>query len=148
MTRENTTHGSSAVGDIPSKPKSRRISFAHNLFFSCSIDLQFCTEHGGGTAVLCAKFQNDWANQMGVMDGWDFARLGFKIRLGGISCIATVPGLGTSCRVRFSKSKSPKCIINPNLGSYCSPMKSVNTLQIRLKVCTGSHTVLPRGKFQ
>ena len=34
----------------------------HNIHFNCPIILKFCTEHGSITAVLCAKFQNDWAS--------------------------------------------------------------------------------------
>ena len=45
------------------KLKSREISFVHNVRFSCPIFLKFCTEHGSITAVLCAKFQNDWVAQ-------------------------------------------------------------------------------------
>ena len=41
--------------------------FAHNLFCSCPIVLKFGTEHGNDTAMLCAKFQNDWTTEMDVM---------------------------------------------------------------------------------
>ena len=61
------------------KPKSCEISFARNLFLGYSIILKFCTEHGSDTAVLCAKFQNDWMNETDVMDEQVFARFEFKI---------------------------------------------------------------------
>ena len=38
---------------------SRAISFVHIFHFDCPFALQFCTEHGSYTAVLCAKFQNN-----------------------------------------------------------------------------------------
>ena len=53
------------------KLKSRKVSFTHNLFRTCPIGLVFRTEHGSDTAVLCAEFQNDWTNEMDVMDGGD-----------------------------------------------------------------------------
>ena len=42
------------------KLKSHVIVFDHNIRFSCPTVLKFCTEHSSDTAVLCAKFQNDW----------------------------------------------------------------------------------------
>ena len=68
------------IGFLPDthhKPKSREISFAHNLSISYQIVLKFCTEYGSDTAVLRAKFQNDWTRY--VMDERDFAR--FEIRM-------------------------------------------------------------------
>ena len=38
------------------KLKSRKVSFPHNLFCSCTSIAKFCTEHGSITAMLCAKF--------------------------------------------------------------------------------------------
>ena len=40
------------------------MSFAQMYVFSCPIVLKFCTEHGSYSAVLCAKFQNDWTTHM------------------------------------------------------------------------------------
>ena len=40
------------------KLKYHEISFADNLFGSCPIVLQFCTEHGSDTVVLSAKFRS------------------------------------------------------------------------------------------
>ena len=37
--------------------------FIQYIHFSCLIILKFCTEHGSTTAVLCAKYQNDWATE-------------------------------------------------------------------------------------
>ena len=56
------------------KLKSREKLFAHNLFLSYPIVLQFCTEHDSITVVLCAKLQNDWTNETDVMDERDFVR--------------------------------------------------------------------------
>ena len=56
---------SSCCAGYPSKThlklKSRGISLVHNTHFSCPIVLEFRTEHGSMTAMLCANFQNDWA---------------------------------------------------------------------------------------
>ena len=41
--------------------------FHHNYFFGTWIILKFCTEHGSITAVLCAKFQNDFTKEINVM---------------------------------------------------------------------------------
>ena len=43
-------------------PKSREISFVHNIHSSCQIVLKICTEYGGDTVVLCAKFQKRFVN--------------------------------------------------------------------------------------
>ena len=56
-----------------SQPKSREISFTHNLILSYQIILKFCTEHGSDTAVFCAKFQKDWIIEANVMEERDFA---------------------------------------------------------------------------
>ena len=71
------------------KPKSREISFAHNLLCGYPIVITFCTEHGSDTAVLCAKFQNDWTTETDVMNEWDFARFGSKGSFGQIFYILT-----------------------------------------------------------
>ena len=42
------------------KPKAREVSFAYDVYRSHPIILKFCPEH----AVLCAKFLNDWTNDM------------------------------------------------------------------------------------
>ena len=67
------------------KPKSREISFAHNLLLSYLIVLEFCTEHDSDTVVLYAKFQNDWTSETNVLDERDFARFEFKTYFGPIS---------------------------------------------------------------
>ena len=71
--------------EIHPKFKSCSISFVHNIHFSCSIILRFCTEHGSITAVLCVKFQNDWATGKRIMGKWDFTRFEFKTSFIGIS---------------------------------------------------------------
>ena len=67
------------------KLKSREISFAHNLFINYPIVLNFCTVHGSITAVLCAKFQNDWTIARDIIDERVFARFEFKMSFGRIS---------------------------------------------------------------
>ena len=47
--------------------------------------LKFCTEHGSDTAVLCAKFQNDFKIELDVMDNKIFMRLEFEINFCDIS---------------------------------------------------------------
>ena len=59
------------------KLKSHEISFAHNLFISNPIVLKFCTEHGSDTAMLSAKFQNNWTTDTDVMDEQAFVRWWF-----------------------------------------------------------------------
>ena len=73
------------------KLKSGKISFVHNFRFSCPISLKFRTEHGSDTAVLCAKFQNDWLTEACVIGKPDFVRFGFKMCFGRISHIAQGP---------------------------------------------------------
>ena len=79
------------IPDIPLKLKSRKISFAYNIFFNCPIISKLNTEHGSDTAVLCVKFWNDWVTEMDVMDEHDFMRFEFTMRFGGIYNIAKVP---------------------------------------------------------
>ena len=52
---------------------SRIILLPHNLFLSCPIILQFCTEHDSDAALLGAKFQNDSTPDTEVKDERDFA---------------------------------------------------------------------------
>ena len=59
-------------------PKSRKISTTHDSFLSCSV-VKCCTEHDSDTVVLCAKFQNDWAVGINVMDQRNFVRFEFKV---------------------------------------------------------------------
>ena len=59
------------------KRKSHGILFAHNPIISCPIILQFCTEHGSNTAVLCVKFQNHWATDMDALDEQTFMKFQF-----------------------------------------------------------------------
>ena len=56
------------------KPKSREISFAHNLLLSYLIVLKFCTEHGSGSAVVYANFKNGRTVGAIVMYERDFVR--------------------------------------------------------------------------
>ena len=62
---------------INRKLKSHETLFACNLSHRCPIILKFCTEHGSGTAMLCAKFQNDRATEMYVVDEWDLLTFEF-----------------------------------------------------------------------
>ena len=59
------------------KLKSREILFAHNLLHSYPIILKYCTKHSSDTAVLCAKFQNDWSTVTDFMERV-FTRFEFK----------------------------------------------------------------------
>ena len=60
------------------KLKSHELSFVNNICLSGPIILKFCTEHDSDTVMFCAKFQEDWIIEMGVMDKRDFAR--FELR--------------------------------------------------------------------
>ena len=64
------------------KLESREISFIHNLVISYPIILKFYTELDNDSAVLCEKFQKDWATETGVMDDRDLARFEFKMSFG------------------------------------------------------------------
>ena len=66
------------------KPKSHKISFAHNILISNLIVLKFCTEHGSDIVLLCAIFQSNWTTATDVKDEQFFADLSF----GWISYIA------------------------------------------------------------
>ena len=50
---------------------SRKISFVQDYIRIQLLILKFCTEHGSVTAVLCAKFQNDWMMGMGEINERD-----------------------------------------------------------------------------
>ena len=52
--------------------------------------MKFCTDHGNITAVLCAKFRNNWPTQMDDVDEQVFVRIGLDMSFDGISDIATV----------------------------------------------------------
>ena len=56
------------------KPKSREISFVHNLFLGYPIILQSCSMNGSDIVVLCTKFRNDWTTEIDIIDERDFAR--------------------------------------------------------------------------
>ena len=60
------------------KLKSHKNVFVYIYLFSWWVFLKFRTEHGSGTAVLCAIFQKDSSTNMDVMGRWDFTR--FPIR--------------------------------------------------------------------
>ena len=72
-------------------PKSREVSFAHNLSLNYPLVLKFCTEHGSRTAVLCSKFQNNRTTDTHDMDEPDFTRLGLEMSFGRISYTAQPP---------------------------------------------------------
>ena len=67
------------------KLKSCENSFVHNIRLSCLNVLKFCKGHGSITAVLCAKFQNDWITHKWVMGEQNFTRFEFKMSFGRIS---------------------------------------------------------------
>ena len=56
--------------------------FAHNLLHCRSIILKFRTERGSDTAMLCAKFQNDWPIWK---DEWGFVRFKFEVNFKGVT---------------------------------------------------------------
>ena len=59
--------------------KGPEISFNHDLLLSCPVILE------SDTAMLCAKFQNDWATEIHIMD--IFMRSEFQMSCGGLSTI-------------------------------------------------------------
>ena len=71
------------------KLKSRKISFAHNPVLRYQIALEFCTEHDSIIAMPCANFQNDYANEMDILDERDFTKFGFEMSFVRIPYIVT-----------------------------------------------------------
>ena len=69
--------------------QSMAVWCVHNIDFSCQIILKFCTEHGSVTAMLCAKYQNDWGIEKPVTH--NFAIFAYKINFRGMIYIATFP---------------------------------------------------------
>ena len=65
--------------------KSCEILFAYKSFLRDSIVLKFCTEHGSDTAMLCAKFQNNWTIQVDVMDELHLTGFEFKMSFGHVT---------------------------------------------------------------
>ena len=63
------------------KLNSREVSIADNVFCRCPIVSNFCTEHGSITALLSAKYQNNWTTETDVMDVRDFAGFEFMVLL-------------------------------------------------------------------
>ena len=61
------------------KPKSREISFAHNLYIYFSM-AQFLWNFAQSTRVK----QNDWTTEKGIMGKRDFTRFGSKMTFGQI----------------------------------------------------------------
>ena len=85
------------LSEMHLKLKCCKISFVHNICFSCPIPLNFCSEHNSDTAMLCTKFHNDWVTEKQVMGKQDFMKLGFKMSFRQISYMAQlhwIPGLG------------------------------------------------------
>ena len=79
------------VISLPRKIKSHESCLPKPFFHNYLIILKFCTEHGSDTAMLCAKFLNDWATERNVMDEWVFARSQFTITFTGVSYTTTNP---------------------------------------------------------
>ena len=63
--------------------KFPEISLADSYFLSCPIILNFSQ----GTAVLCAKFQNDWRTEIDVMDEKVSSNYKVKKRLRWTDCV-------------------------------------------------------------
>ena len=74
------------------KLKFCKISLVHNIHFGCSVFLKLCTEHGSDTAVLCAKFQNDWINLIWVMASKFLADVTLKWFFEGYLILQLTPG--------------------------------------------------------
>ena len=49
------------------------LSWVYNFCLSCETIFESCTEHGSITAMLCAKFQNDFTTQRNGMHYRDIA---------------------------------------------------------------------------
>ena len=67
--------------------------FVCDNHFSYPIVLEFGTEHGSTTAVLCAKFQNKWGTENKVMDKQDLRDLSLRWVSEGCAILHQLPGL-------------------------------------------------------
>ena len=86
-----------------SKIKSHKILLVHNIHFSCQIILTFCTEHGGVTAMLCAKVQNDLTTEKYIMCKNKFSK--FEVKMFYIAINVRWPWSTHSCVVDQKKKK-------------------------------------------
>ena len=99
------------------------ISFAQDTYFGYLIILKICTEHGSLTAVLCAKFQNDFTADMCAMEERYFARFESEVGMGWISSVTALPwglqlseppslsvdGIWLGVGVASAAAKCPRC---------------------------------------
>ena len=72
---------------------SPRTSPGHNLSINHPIVLKFCSEHGNDTAVLLAKFKNNWTIETDVMDDRHFKIFELMMNFKCTSYIAEPPRL-------------------------------------------------------
>ena len=79
------------LSDTHRKLKLRKILVFINIHVICQIDLIFCIEHGGITAVLCAKSLIDWAIQKYARQKRDLERFQYKVHLDLTFYNATAP---------------------------------------------------------
>ena len=84
--------------EIHLKLKSCQISFVYYIHSICPIVLMFCTEHSSDAAVLCAKYQNNWASEKWVLEKHGHLRFEFKMGFRVLSHIATSPSSHPSWR--------------------------------------------------
>ena len=84
------------------KLKSRKISFIHKISYCCPITSKLCTDHGNITAMLCAKFQNDWTTETVFMEDRDFK---FKTDFGRLCLLVRAPGLN-KLRILIKRSSN------------------------------------------
>ena len=77
-------------------PKSREISFAHNVFLSFPIALIYCAEHDSITAILCAQFENDSTIETDVTDKRVFVKFEFEKSFDGYRILNKAPNTGWS----------------------------------------------------
>ena len=104
------------------KPKSRGLSFAHNLILTYPIVLKFCGEHGDDTAMLSTKFQSDYTIETGVMDEREFTRFDFMMRFGRIFCIAQGPRRAGSDLIKQGLNSMLSPLTDTTMP-YCNRLK-------------------------
>ena len=134
MSLLHTVHWSGSGGhnniDNPSenhfKPKSRKISFFYNIYFSQIIHLKFYTEHDSPAAVLGAKFQKNPSTRKVAMEKRDFARFHCKVYFGLVVYIVTRSGVrkhGGLLPHMLLNSRRVQLVSTPgiNQGSVLSP---------------------------
>ena len=124
--------------------KSCKILSVLKLFLNSPIVLKFCTEHGSDTAVLCEKFQKDWADVNLIKN---YASFEFEDEIWGIPYVATVlRGQGfhiislSGEEVRPTEGRKADCMASQNWSPHKPPDCLPRFFSSRAGVPQGAHS--------